>query len=124
VGMPPPNSKGMMDIKLKLDEALVDSKKHTCQGVFLRCSVSEYLSNGILTYKETYRILKRKSCSQCADAFEDDFSSCGDFSTYEFPEHPEHGAIYEAIFVPGPRDWETGYIEDWTWKFELENDAG
>lgn len=37
-------------------------------------------------------------------------------------EKPIDGAIYEVFFVPGAKDWETGYIDDWSWKMVLSEE--
>jgi len=39
--------------------------------------------------------------------------------------HPDYildGRLYRLVFVPGSLDYETGYIDEWTYRFELMKD--
>lgn len=110
------------------------SQDSNCKGIYFRYSKSEFWSNHLdsrvsIEKRESYRILKRMSCNgmcgkRCMrDFFEEDISACGfDGINIMYPENPKHGDIYFLEFIPGPKDWQTGYVEDWKWIFKKVNE--
>jgi hypothetical protein len=105
-----------------------------CKGLYFRYSKGEYISYGLdirlsIEKRESYRILKRMSCpggcgKRCLkDLFEDDiaqvpFEDVG----IVYPDNPKHGDLYRLCLVPGSKDWETGYIDEWKWVFKKVNE--
>lgn len=100
-----------------------ESMEPVCKGLFFRCRVNTYCSmkkGFLLAHSVSLQLLKRMSCSgcrSCAQFFEDAQVS----TNIVLPSEPKDGAIYQAIFHEGARDWETGCIEDWDWTLELHN---
>lgn len=85
-----------------------------------RCS--EYVgSRNRLERRERLEFLKSKSTEFGGPAA--DLVETGDagliWADIKWPNgHPRDNQLYNAVFVPGPPDWETGYIESWFWKME------
>lgn len=105
-----------------LDE---NKKEGTCKGLFFRCNVSKFWNDkrNKIESRESYQLLKRKSCSGCSVCigFYADLNSVGNEAVL-LPEKPISGRVYVACFRELSRDWETGYVEDWAWELNLVKD--
>lgn len=97
----------------------------TCKGLMYRCRVNIY-QNSQGAYVETKRMvpLIRKSCTGCEkcgwllDMLDEEIGLCRDWSKGTlFTDEPEHGAMYEYMVTSSSRDWETGYVDDYTTGF-------
>lgn len=106
--------------------------KDSCKGLYFRYSASEFVSKrGSLEKRESYRLLKRMSCNGDCSAdgkrcivefFYDDLDMVGlSDAQVKYPEDPKDGDVYYVRPVMGSPDWETGYIEEWTWVFRKVN---
>lgn len=91
-----------------------------CKGRFFRYSKNSFVSSyGSVEIRESYRLLKRRSCLGCSKCqqFDEDLACAGIDGLIEFPKRPEDGKVYELKFVPGVADWD-GVIDDWSWRME------
>lgn len=111
------------DFELDFELGKEDSKEvDECKGIFFRCSINDYWDRdrGQFTYQTRLRLLKRKSCPGCekCGSFYEDLDQAG-LDAIEIEENKlEHGEIYTAVFVPGCPDWETGILDNWSWRIE------
>jgi len=102
----------------KLEVTKVNSQQDKCAGLFFRCRVNNFWNGASdsLRLSVEFKFLKRRSCKGCrlCQGFFDDVAE--DHAIVDAPAHPKDGAIYQMVFVPGPKDWETGYLDDWSWR--------
>jgi hypothetical protein len=94
----------------------------SCKGLVFRYHENIYWKDGIHK-KQSWRLLKRDSCpGGCSpsckrDLFDEDVSQCDIQDVpISWPDKPLDGEKYRLYFIPGSRDWETGYCDDWSWK--------
>ena len=92
------------------------AEKDTCDGLYFRAEVSEYLSgNGDINFRQRMRPLKRLSCTGCGvcwdimDCLNEQIGPYMDASA--FPENVETGHVYKLDFVNITTDWETGIVD-------------
>lgn len=96
-----------------------------CAGVFFRYSKSVFLSSHkSIEIRESFRILKKKSCPGCDKCQQlwEDFSMVDVEDAIVFPKKSKDGAMYEATFVSGGIDPDTGYLDDWWWELKEVED--
>jgi len=88
-----------------------------CKGIFYRFSSSVYLSShDSIEVRESYRLLKRKSCPGClrCQQIHEDIAMAGIENVFVFPKDPKHGDMYEAKFVAA--SWDGSYVDSWYWE--------
>jgi hypothetical protein len=101
-----------------------DSKKE-CRLIF-RYRENNFVSNGRIVFSQELRFMKSLSCNgECCEGetsqrhytpFEDVEEGGIENLQMSIPKNAKDGQLFQAIFVPGPKDFETGYVEDWEWK--------
>jgi len=109
-----------------------EDDRKSCKGHFFRLVIEKYLSSKneiVETIK--WRYLKRKSCNgtcgndnQRCFSLIDDVKEGGIDSLHLKYDELVPDAIYEAVYIPGGSDWETGTLLDWDWKMERVKDNG
>ena len=106
-----------MSIVFFEQEHMDDPKQPShCKGRFFRGKVNEYML-GDGSYRNDKRLtpLKRMSCQGCerCDWMFEDVSALIEYGGLEVPDI-EHGALYELKMIKESRDYEMGYIDDFT----------
>ena len=96
-----------------------------CKGLFFRYTESSYLSKrNTLEYKQSFRLLKKKSCDGCDQCrgFWEDLGMSSIEEVVELPEGLIDNYVYRVQFEEMGRDWETGLVDDWVWTFVAVED--
>lgn len=96
-----------------------------CKGIFFRYTCSSYISShSSIEFRQSFRLLKRMSCSGCNKCQQiwEDFSMTGRVEeTVRLPRNLVDNAIYEAVLVTSSFNNE-GYCDDWWWELvEVKN---
>ena len=97
---------------------LVNPKEEQCKGLVFRGYRSTFVYDGHIGTRSGLKLLKRKSCKGCPDceqlwdAFQQDI--------YEDPEswdegRIEAGKLYRITITDKHVDWESGFLDEWTW---------
>lgn len=92
-----------------------------CKGIFFRYSRSSYVSSHqSVEFRESYRLLKKKSCPGCDECryFWEELSM-DDVDTFnmEWPKEPCHGDLYKVRYIAGWKDSDGDYY-DWSWALD------
>ena len=97
----------------------MNEPESSCVGLFYRCRVYKYFGKKGQYIERTEMIpLKRMSCSGCLKCgwVEESLQENLDCDAIELDE-PIDGAIYIMTTKDEFRDWETGYIDEYTMAF-------
>lgn len=121
----------MSELLKGLDHATVKPKPPRVRE-FFRCERTRYMSGGSICETVKFRYLKRKSVREEQQGLMGHIDHYGEADTIglewgvlHFPEDPQHGAVYEAVFCPGTPDYETGICEDYHWELvEVTDESG
>lgn len=94
-----------------------------CKGLFYRYRENNYISqSGEIVISQSLRPLKKLSCPGCDKCSGTDECLQEDISCDTMPtikgKLTDQG-IYELIYIPGSRDYETGCYDGWEWEFRL-----
>lgn len=101
------------------------NKIKKCKGlVFIGYSSTFFnYKNKYIVKKESFKLLKRKSCKEnCAYNCHFFFEDIGDMVECEgviFPENIEHGKLYGIRITNEQIDWETGITDQYDYEFYL-----
>jgi hypothetical protein len=96
------------------------TNKKPCVHVF-RYRRNQYVSKGKIVVADEWIRMKRLSCkgdcvtdtTRCFSPFEDIDEVGLENVCINFPDHPEDGKLYQAVFRA--TDWEAGHAEEWEW---------
>lgn len=96
----------------------VSTDQVTCKGLFYRYHTSAYKTKNGYATTQSITKLKRMSCKECEMcSYDEDNIETVLVDLKEFPiilpDLIRDGDIITPHFVPGHRDWETGYVEEW-----------
>lgn len=102
----------------------VEEKGTPCVGVFFRYTENNHVSSKgtRFVFQKRLSLLKRRSCPGCDVCYPmvDDVIqgvSDGDVEGFfEFSPKLKHNDVVQLVFIPGPTDWETGYLDSWHYK--------
>lgn len=100
-----------------LGDFILERKNTPCKGMFFRYSKNSFVSShGSIEIRESYRLLKRKSCPGCdmCQQLDEDIANVG-MDAIVLPIDPEPGGVYELKFVSNGLN-EEGYCDDWWWE--------
>lgn len=95
----------------------IDSSIEECKGMFFRYRKNEYFSGGVYGIKETFTLLKRKSCPGCPqcswidDFLQEEFNA---ESGAEIPPYLMDMDLCELKVTNTSTDWESGLIDEIT----------
>lgn len=105
-------------------KTLVQANVSTCKGLVFRYTENFYSADSTkFVFQKQISLLKRKSCPGCDECYpvlDDLYQGMADVGEefFEFSPHLKHGDEVELVFVPGPSDWETGYLDSWHYRVE------
>lgn len=92
----------------------LEPKENKCRGLVFRGHSSQYVYKGVIGYRQSINLLKRKSCIGC--------SKCGWMfdEAHEFARNKsiifpgiDEGRLYTVKVTNISRDWESGYVDDY-----------
>lgn len=69
-----------------------------------------------IVFADEFRLMRRLSSRGWLGPLEDIRNAGFDSLSWEQTCPLRDGELYEAIYCPGTPDYETGNVEDWTWK--------
>jgi len=100
-------------LNLKLED-----NSDQCKGLFFRYRLNSHWNQkrNEYTSKETFSLLKKKSCEGCEQCgwILDDI---GEMDSVLCESELKDGDVTMLTVVNIERDWETGVINDWNFKF-------
>lgn len=107
-----------LNLKDLLDDLTVDENKIPCKGQVYRYHESAFPTGRGYGFNRRLVLLKRRSCLGCDECYmttDDINQGLADIGMdfFEFSPQLKDGDLVEIRIVPGYRDWETGYIEEW-----------
>lgn len=94
-----------------------------CKGVYFRYTENNHVARKGMkfVFQKQISFLKRRSCPGCSscDPLIDDamqgMQELGE-DVFEFSPDLKHNDVVQIVFVPGARDWETGYLDTWHYR--------
>jgi len=105
-------------MELQFDEFVAIEEPENCKGLYFRGYTNKYWDGSKLSFKSELRFLKRKSCSGCSKCgwFHDTMSEQL-YADGVYAPKIKHGSLYSVKCEVLSTDWETGYADDWMYKF-------
>jgi len=90
-----------------------------CKGSFFRCNINRYWSNNKYVEQISFNLLKRKSCAGCEKCnwMLEELSEFANYDGVNIPNAVDK-ALYKLVVINGYEDWETGFVDDYDFKFE------
>ncbi len=83
---------------------------------FIKVSICHWNDKNGLHMRKDIRVLSRKSGKSWVEWFDEDCSNSGANFIYKNFKDLEEGEY--KVTIQEHRDWETGYVDDWTYKAE------
>ena len=82
----------------------------------VRVKTSAWFDGNTLHSKRSVRILRRQTHGHCI--IEEDIRCVGADEAYASIENIStvSDGVYRLLFVPGSTDWESGHLNDWTYR--------